>query len=98
MIEKKLLRIDEAAEILSFSQSKIYELIKEGKLRTACDKGVGKKPVRIIRTSIDEYIDNITVDPDDWKDPQLSRMQDAQRPQTKRRIISRGLKKRNNGG
>ncbi|KAF0146179.1 MAG: hypothetical protein FD156_206 [Nitrospirae bacterium] len=79
---KKLLRIDEVMTTLPYSVSKIYELIKEGKLIAACPNGVGKKPIFITSESLEAYVERIVVHPDEWKDPELSR--------DKRKVINKG--------
>lgn len=84
MCEKRLLRIEEVMQIIPYSKSKIYELIRNGRLKAACPNGPGKKPIFVIKESIEKYIEEITVDPDDWKDPELARAQ------IQRRIISKG--------
>lgn len=81
---KKLLRIDEVMEILPYRKSKIYELIQEGKLKAACPNGAGSKPVFITRQSVDEYVDSIIVDENDWKDTEIKQNKG-------RRIINKGL-------
>jgi len=49
-MEKKLYRMKEAAEMLSISRSRIYQLVEEGKLRKTKDN-----PARISSDSIREY-------------------------------------------
>jgi len=47
-----LYRIDEAADLLSVSRSRVYELIRSGQLRTVT---VGKSH-RVPARSLDEYV------------------------------------------
>lgn len=47
-----LYRIDEAAELLSVSKSRVYELVRSGQLRTV---KVGKSH-RVPARSLDEYV------------------------------------------
>lgn len=47
-----LYRVEEAAELLSVSRSRVYELIRSGQLRTV---QVGKSR-RVARRSLDEYV------------------------------------------
>ena len=85
MTEKRLLRIEEVMQIIPYSESKIYELIRTGRLKAACPNGPGKKPIFITRESVDMYIEEIVVDPDDWKDIEFAR---ASAPI--RRVINKG--------
>lgn len=73
MCEKRLLRIEEVMKMIPYSENKIYELIRNGRLKAACPNGPGKKPVFVLRESVEEYIEEIIVNPDDWKDPELAR-------------------------
>jgi len=83
--KKTLLRLDEVIKRLPYSETKIYELIREGKLMAACPNGVGKKPVFILEESVDRYIEEIIVDPDEWLDIEISQKK------RKRGVISRGV-------
>ena len=47
-----LYRIDEAAELLSISKSRVYELVRSGQIRTV---KVGKSH-RVPARSLDEYV------------------------------------------
>ena len=47
-----LYRIDEAAELLSISRSRVYELVRSGQIRTV---KVGKSH-RVPARSLDEYV------------------------------------------
>ena len=80
---KKLLRIDEVKELLPYSDSKIYELIRDGDLKAACPNGIGKKPVFIESESLELYIERILIEPDEWKDPALAK--------GKRKVINKGV-------
>lgn len=84
MTEKRLLRIEEVMQIIPYSESKIYELIRNGRLKAACPNGPGKKPIFVCRESVEAYIEEIIVDPDDWKDPKLARAAPI------RRVINKG--------
>jgi excisionase family DNA binding protein len=50
-----LYRIDEAAELLSVSKSRVYELVRSGQLRTV---KVGKSH-RVPARSLDEYVSRL---------------------------------------
>ena len=52
---KDLLRIEEAAERLSIGRSKVYELIREGKLEVV---HIGRS-VRVPVRSLDEFIEQL---------------------------------------
>ena len=55
---KLLLRPDEVAEQLSISRSKVYELVKAGKLQAWRPNGRKKKPIRITVSSLMDYYDS----------------------------------------
>jgi excisionase family DNA binding protein len=57
--KKELLLVAEAAEWLRCSRRSIYNLLEEGKLKAVRNRG----PLRIIRTSIEKYIDSHLADP-----------------------------------
>lgn len=71
--------------MIPYSESKIYELIREGKLRAACPNGAGKKPIFVTRQSVEEYVESILVGDDDWKDPEIKNIK-------KRRVINKGIR------
>jgi excisionase family DNA binding protein len=52
---KLLLRPDEVAVQLSISRSKVYELVKEGRLQAWRPNGDKKKPIRITAASLEEF-------------------------------------------
>jgi excisionase family DNA binding protein len=52
---KLLLRPDEVAVQLSISRSKVYELVKEGRLQAWRPNGDKKKPIRITASSLEEF-------------------------------------------
>jgi excisionase family DNA binding protein len=54
--EPILLRIEEAARLLSLSKSMIYQMINRGELRATPPGG----PRRVLRSSIDEWVDRRT--------------------------------------
>jgi excisionase family DNA binding protein len=54
--EPILLRIEEAARLLSLSKSMIYQMINRGELRATPRGG----PRRVLRSSIDEWVDRMT--------------------------------------
>jgi excisionase family DNA binding protein len=56
--KKLLLRPDEVAEQLSISRSKVYELVKEGKLQAWRPNGSKKKPMRITVSSMMDLYDS----------------------------------------
>ena len=51
----KLLRIDEAGEMLGFRRSKIYALIRSGRLRVVRVDGVTRVPA----SAIDEFVERL---------------------------------------
>jgi excisionase family DNA binding protein len=54
-VTKLLLRPDEVAEQLSISRSKVYELVKDGKLQAWRPNGPKKKPIRITAASLADF-------------------------------------------
>jgi excisionase family DNA binding protein len=54
--EPLLIRVDEAARLLSLSKSMIYQMINRGELRATPRGG----PRRVLRSSIDEWVDRMT--------------------------------------
>ncbi len=54
-VKKLLLRPDEVAHQLSLSRSKVYELVKDGRLCAWRPNGCKKKPVRITAESLEEF-------------------------------------------
>ncbi len=54
--EPILLRVEEAARLLSLSKSMIYQMINRGELRATPPGG----PRRVLRSSIDEWVDRMT--------------------------------------
>jgi len=63
----RIFRLDQVQEILNFGKDKIYSLIDAGELIAHCDNGVMKKPLRIVGTSVAEYIARHSVSTEDWK-------------------------------
>ncbi len=54
--EPILVRVEEAARLLSLSKSMIYQMINCGELRATPPGG----PRRVLRSSIDEWVDRMT--------------------------------------
>ena len=54
--EPILVRVEEAARLLSLSKSMVYQLINRGDLRATPPGG----PRRVLRASIDEWVDRMT--------------------------------------
>jgi excisionase family DNA binding protein len=54
--EPLLVRVEEAAHLLSLSKSMVYVLINRGELRATPPGG----PRRVLRTSIDEWVARMT--------------------------------------
>jgi excisionase family DNA binding protein len=54
--EPILVRVEEAARLLSLSKSMVYQLINRGELRATPSGG----PRRVLRSSIDEWVDRMT--------------------------------------
>lgn len=67
ILTKLLYRPDEVADLLSMSESKVYELVKEGLLIAHCEKGAGKKPLKIIAESIIKYKEKYVINPKEWR-------------------------------
>jgi excisionase family DNA binding protein len=65
---RTLLRIDEVMDVLNVrSRSTIYELLHSGKLLAHNPEGVpGKRGIRILASSVEEYISRGTISPDTW--------------------------------
>jgi excisionase family DNA binding protein len=62
-MEKTLLRVGEAAELLSVSRWTIYRWLEEGKLEGT---KIGRGSLRVFRASLDKLVqDNRT---EEWKD------------------------------
>jgi excisionase family DNA binding protein len=53
MMDKQLLRVEEAAVVLNVSRWTIYRWVEEGKLSAT---KIGKQSLRVIRNSIDKLI------------------------------------------
>jgi excisionase family DNA binding protein len=51
-----LVRVEEAARLLSLSKSMIYQMINRGELRATPPGG----PRRVLRSSIDEWVERMT--------------------------------------
>ena len=65
-IAKELLRMDEAAAMLRTSETKIYELLRAGKIKASCPNGPRKKPVYVLRSSLEEYFKTTIVPAEMW--------------------------------
>jgi hypothetical protein len=67
-MEKELVLVREAAKMLRVSQITIIRRIKDGRLLTACPNGPGKKPVFVLRSSIENYLQSIKISPEAWSE------------------------------
>lgn len=56
----------EVALVLGCSERKVVDLVRDGKLLAAGDNP-GCKGIRIPASSLDEYIDSITIEPEFWQ-------------------------------
>lgn len=56
---EKLISIKEAMEILKVSRSKVYSLIKEGKIETIKMGDKKQSAIRIKKVSLEKYINNL---------------------------------------
>ena len=65
-MDKLLYSPNEVAKLLSFSRSKIYELIKDGYLEAHCINGCKMKPIRITKISIKAFYRAGLVPSADW--------------------------------
>jgi excisionase family DNA binding protein len=65
-MDKLLYNPNEVAEILSLSRSKVYELIRDGKLEAHCINGCKTKPIKITKISIIAFYKAGLVPEVDW--------------------------------
>ncbi|MCK5617215.1 helix-turn-helix domain-containing protein [Candidatus Pacearchaeota archaeon] len=61
-----LFSVSEAASIMGCSDRKVFDLIRDGKLLAAGGRP-GNKGIRITGSSLEEYIESITIDPEFWQ-------------------------------
>lgn len=61
-LRKILYRTDEVQTLLSFGKDKIYSLVEEGELLAHRVNGARTKPLRIVGTSIAEFVARHSID------------------------------------
>ncbi len=84
MIKPALYRVDQVMEILNCSRRTVYYLLEVGKL-TGHNDSPGKNGLRVVASSVDEYVKRYEL-PQDYfvKKPALE-------GQFKRKILSKGV-------
>jgi len=65
-VKDKYITIQTVAETLSCTEQHIYALIKDGSLQAI---KVGSRAVRVSMQSLNDFIDNNTIDPDNYFAP-----------------------------
>ena len=85
MIKPALYKIDEVAEMLNISKRSVYRLLTDGKL-IAHSNTPGKTEIRILASSVDEYLEKYQLPSEYFLDKQ-SYIKEA-----KRKMISKGVK------
>jgi excisionase family DNA binding protein len=80
-IKNKYVTIKVVMETLSCSERHVYDLIVEGSLRAI---KIGGRAVRISEESLDDFIKNHEINPEDLFDPDLEKEQPAQSTQIAR--------------
>lgn len=66
MVDKLLYNPEEVGKLLSLSKQKIYDLVRDGELEAHCANGKGYKPMKIVGSSISEYVERHKVPAEDW--------------------------------
>jgi excisionase family DNA binding protein len=80
-IKKKYLTMQVVAETLSCTERHVYDLIVEGSLKAI---KIGGRAVRISEESLEEFIKNHEINPEDLFDPELENEQQKQNKQIAR--------------
>ncbi|MGD0275909.1 MAG: helix-turn-helix domain-containing protein [Syntrophales bacterium] len=69
------LRIGTVAKCLSCTERYVYTLIQDGKIKAIKD---GRRFTRVSEQSLIDYIESITVNPDDYYDPDRKEVEPEQ--------------------